>query len=77
MLTVILLFYYTWTKRTKNTLYTHTHTHIYEHTYRTGALRLEESLSLALFCYLVTLPEAVVNPANNRDLFGLLAFSLV
>ncbi len=36
--------------------HTHTHTHARTHTY-TGALRLEENLSLPLFCYLVTLPE--------------------
>ncbi len=31
------------------------------HTHRTGVLRLEESLSLALFCYLITLTEADYN----------------
>ncbi len=33
------------------------HIHTYAHTHTSGVLRLEESLKLALFCYLVTLTE--------------------
>ncbi len=67
---------------------THTHTH----THTQGVLQFEERvLRLALICYLITLPEvdhsrffAIFTayryihqfPANNRDLFGLLAFKL-
>ncbi len=77
--------------------HTHTHaygicTHTYAHTHRSGALRFEESLSLAHFCYLVTLTEVDqkqrirylccihINSQvsrHNRDLFGILAFSWV
>ncbi len=35
----------------------HTQAHTHTHTHRTGVLLLQESLSLALFCYLVTLPK--------------------
>ncbi len=68
-------------------IHTHTHTYIYTHTHTD---QFEESLRLTLFCYLVTLNEVdhkqrlrylyciqINSPvfSNNRDLFGLLAFS--
>ncbi len=74
-----MLFYNTWTIHTKTYIQTHTHMHTH-----TG--QFEESLWLALLtltevdhkqilCYLYCIQINSPVSSNNRDLFGLLAFS--